>query len=80
LPRARHGRRLGGRAAAAARWAGTALRGATRCPRASVQKAQGGPIVATVTGNELLARSLRAHGVEAMFFLCGGPIIGITSL
>lgn len=34
--------------------------------------------MATVTGNELVARSLRAHGVEVLFFLCGGPINDLT--
>jgi len=28
-----------------------------------------------VTGNEILARALRAHGVEHVFFLMGGPMI-----
>src|SRR5215831_17930626 len=28
-----------------------------------------------MTGNEILARTLRAHGVEHVFFLMGGPMI-----
>ena len=28
-----------------------------------------------MTGNEILARALKEHGVEVVFFLMGGPMI-----
>jgi thiamine pyrophosphate-dependent acetolactate synthase large subunit-like protein len=34
--------------------------------------------VATVTGNQLVARSLREHDVEVLFFLSGGPMNDFT--
>ena len=33
----------------------------------------------TVTGSDLLAKSLRAQGVEAFFYIMGGPMLETES-
>jgi acetolactate synthase-1/2/3 large subunit len=40
----------------------------------------GKPAPPTTTGNELVARALKAQGVEAIFYLMGGPMLGVLEM